>query len=462
MRNPSSRYPRLRLAALGLALSAVAGVAGAQVFSKPDDSFNGRVRAMSQVVLPGTEVEFGGMNFKPGQQVTLLRGETALNDQPLVADGEGRFTTTVQIPVDAQTGRHPVVVRVANPDAAAVFDLKISKEIPLSGQEAFDVASNQLARGLYQVAWSDAANALFVTSAVGRPPVTTSELLKLDPQTLEITARAAPPAAAGRDDGHLVAVYGVGVDDANGNVWVTNTRDNTVAVYRQSDLSLVRQFDPGSVPHARDVIVDQRNGRAWASPVGAGVLIPFDSKRLEPLEPVEIRSGVRGESFSAMSLALDPDAGKLYTVSMSTNEAAVIDSATGTVDKVFPLPGANGASGVAVDAANGRLYVASQGSDNLLIVDIASGEVLHDVYVGAGTLNVAFNPSSGLAYVLNRGADTITVVDGSGTIVANLDGGSAPNHAAIDGDGNVYAVNKARGADDPQGDHIRRISPKSR
>ena len=461
MHSPSSRSSRLRLTLLGLALSAVAGVAGAQAFSQPDDDFNGRVRAMSPVVLPGSEVEFGGMNFKPGQAVTLLRGDAVLNDAPLVADDEGRFTATVQIPDDAVVGRHPVVVRVANPDAAAVFDLKISREVPLSGQDAFEVASNKLVPGLYQVAWSAASDALFVTSAVGRPPITRSELLKLDPQTLEITARATPAAAPGRDDGHLFAVYGVGVDDANGNVWVANTRDDTVAVYRQSDLSLVKQFEAGAVPHARDVVVDEGNGRAWASAVFGNAVVAFDTGTLELLQTVEIDSGVRGGEFGPMSLAFDADAGKLYTVSMGSNEAAVIDTASGTVEKVFSLPGAHGASGVAIDAANGRLYVASQGSDNLLIVDVDSEQVLHDVYVGAGALNVSFDPSTGLAFVPSRAAGTITVVNGDGEIVANLDGGTYPNQAFNDGNGTVYAVNKARGADDPQGDHIRRISRKS-
>lgn len=461
MHSQRSRPSRLRLAILGLALSAAAGVAGAQVFSQPDEDFNGRVRAMSPVVLPGSEVEIAGMGFKPGQAVTLLRGETALNQAPLVADDDGGFTATVQIPDDAVSGRHPVVVQVANPDAAAVFELKISRDVPLAGQESFQVASSKLVPGLYQVAWSAASDALFVTSAVGRPPVTRSELLKLDPQTLEVTARATPAAAPGRDDGHLLAVYGVGVDDANGNVWVANTRDDTVAVYRQSDLSLVHQFEAGAVPHARDVIVDEGNGRAWASAVFGNAVVAFDTGTLELLQTVEIDSGVRGESFGPMSLALDADAGKLYTVSMGSNEAAVIDSASGTVEKVFGLPGAHGASGVAVDAGNGRLYVASQGSDNLLIVDIDSEQVLHDVYVGAGALNVSFDPSTGLAYVPSRGAGTITVVDGDGGIVANLEGGTYPNHASNDGNGTVYAVNKARGADDPQGDHIRRISPDS-
>lgn len=462
MQSSPSRSSRLRLAALGLALSVAAGAAGAQVFGPPDNDFRGSVRAMSPLVLPGSEVQVGGMNFKPGQAVTLLRGETALNDAPLVADGDGRFTATVQVPEDAAAGRHPVMVRVANPDAAAVFELKVSKEIPLSGQEAFEVEHQVLALGLYQTAYGAASDALFVTAAMGRPPVTRSELLKLDPQTLEVTARTTPQAAPGREDGHLLAVYGVSVDDANGNVWVTNTRDNAVAVYRQSDLSLVRQYAPGSVAHPRDVVVDQRSGRAYVSAFGNGTLAVFDARTLEPLEPVAIRSSIRGEDFSPMSLAFDADAGKLYTVSMGSGEAAVVDSATGTVEKVFRLPGANSPLGVAVDAANGRLYVAAQGSDNLLIVDIANEQVLHDVYVGAGPLNVGFDPSTGLAYVSNRGAGTITVVDGDGGIVANLAGGTFPNHAFADGRGNVYAVNNARGADDPEGDEIRRIRRKSR
>ena len=329
---------------------------------------------------------------------------------------------------------------------------------------AFEVTSTAAAPapGLYQAAWSAANDALFVTSAVGRPPVQRSQLLKLDPATLEVIARAEPPAASGRDDGHLVGVYGVGVDDANGHVWVTNTRDDTVAVYRQDNLALVRQFEAGAVPHSRDVIIDQANGRAWVSAVNEGALVAFDTASLAMLDTLAIPSSVPGGSFRPMSLALDRDRGRLYTVSMGSNEAAVIDSATGTVEKVFALPGADGASGVAIDATSGRLYVASQRSGNLLIVDPAEERVLHDVHVGAGALNVAFDPVSGLAFVASRGTDTITVVDADGRVVANLDGGSQPNHLAVDDRGTVYAVNKARGAEDPRGDHVRRIIPAQR
>ncbi len=468
---------RLRLTALGLALSLATGIAGAQVFGQPDTDFKGTVRATTPIVLPGSEAAIEGRGFKPGQQVTLLRGQTVLNASPYVADAEGGFKGTLAIPADAVAGVHPVVVRTSGPDAASVLELKVSKQVPLSGADRFDIATEKLGRGLYQVGYSAKNDALFVTSAVGRPPVTKSELLKIDPGTLQVVASATPPeapapqrppgapqagpggAAASSAPG-LYAVYGVGVDDGNGNVWVTNTRQDTVAVYRQSDLSLVKQFPVGTVPHARDVLVDSVRGKAYVSATGENFISVFDTKTLKELERIEIESGKRGEKFTPASLELDTAAGKLYTTGLATSEAAVIDLATGKTEKVFPLTNARSAIGVAWNPVGKRLLVVSQGSDNLLIVDPATGKIEHDVYVGAGSLNVSYDPVKRLAYVSNRGAGTVTVVDDNGKIVANLDGGTFPNHVSKGADGTVFAVNKSRGEDDPKGDLITRITPK--
>ena len=95
----------------------------------------------------------------------------------------------------------------------------------------------------------------------------------------------------------------------------------------------------------------------------------------------------------------------------------------------------------------------------MLIVKVADGTVLHDVETGAGALYVTFEPKSRLAFVGNRGSGTITVVNTSGEIVANLDAGSFPNQLIADGRGNVYAVNKSQGEDDPAGDRVWKITP---
>ena len=448
-----------------LAFAAMAPLAEAQSLFAEPAAFSGAVRAggkaPGQPVHAGDTVVFSGRQFAPGQAVTLLRGTTPLNEAPILADAEGNFSFDYALPADAALGLQPVVVVTSGPDSAGVVEVKVSPEIPLSGEARFDIQVAPLVRGLYQVAYGATGKALYVTAAVGRPPVKESALLKVDPETLEILAQAAPAAAPARADGReggVFAVYGLGTDDAAGTVWVTNTRQNTVAVYRQDDLSLVKQFPENSVAHPRDVVIDGTHGRAYVSAGEGGVIAVFDTATLEQIGEIAVTSARRGGAFTVMSLDLDAEAGKLYTVSMTTPEAAEIDLASQAV-RIIPVPGAVRGSGIAHDTAGGRLFVASQDSDDLIVVDTASGKVLQDVAVGAGALNVAFDPESGLAYVASRGAGTLTAVDGNGAIVANLDGGSYPNHLMVH-EGQVFAVNKSLGENDPEGDRLRRIVPK--
>ena len=461
-------FPPMRhLAAISaLALTAYAApVSADSIFTKSLNGFQGMVRASGEQpgapIYKGGKAVVAGRGLVPGQEITLLRGPKALNEAPIVVNEKGEFSFAIQLDDEAAVGLQPVVVVAEKPAAASVVELKISPEIPLSGADLFKIESAPVTRGLYQVAYSEAAKAVFVTAAVGRPPVAESKLVKLNPETLaveaEVTPAVAPATPDGKDAG-LFAVYGIAVDDANGTVWVGNTRQNTIAVYKQSDLSLIKQFAPGTVPHSRDIVIDTAKNRAYASTSRGETIEVFDTKTLEQLPSIVVKSAQRGETFGTMALELDTAANKLFTVSMTTDEAATIDLNSGEA-RVIALPGARSASGVAYDPQEGLIFAASQNSDNLLIVKEATGEVVADTPVGAGPLNVAFEPVSRLAFVANRGAGTITVVDTSGKIVANLDAGSMPNQLRADGKGNIWAVNKSRGQNDEAGDRLWRITP---
>lgn len=430
-------------------------------FDQPEKDYKGSVRLGSatrgQPLLAGGEVSVQGQNFKPGQKVQLLKGNIALSEGGFTADQEGKFQGKFKLPDNAVVGTYPLIVTTDSPYYAEITKLKISPKVALSGEDKFSITSEKLSPGLYQVGISEKSNAVFVTAASGRPPVKNSEILKLDPETLKIVAKATPPEAQG---GGVYAVYGLGVDDANGTIWVTNTRQNTVAVYKQSDLSLVKQFEPGLAEHARDVKVDEKNGKAYVSQVGEPEVAVFSTKTLEKLPSIKIDSKVRGEKFSPASVDFDPASGKLFVVSLSTNEVAVIDSTAGKVDKVLPVKGGLSTIGIAYDAADDRIFVAGQGSDNLLILDGKTGDTLHDVAVGAGALNVTFEPVKKHAYVSSRDAGTVTVVDANGKIVANLPVAPFANHVVSDGKGGVYAVNKSMNPDDPNGDRVSLITAK--
>ncbi len=431
-------------------------------------------------ILAGSTVAVSGEGFKPGQQVALFYGATALPGGSLTANGEGKVEGQITIPANAVSGTHPIVVVAQGPYTAIVEDLKVSPTVPLSGQANFEVTEATVTRGLYQSAYSAKSNALFVTSAVGRPPVHQSELVKLNPDTLKIVARVTPGEAPPRPAGQgpapapaaggeaapqgpgVYAVYGVGVDDAKGTVWVTNTRQNTVAVYRQSDLGLIKQFAPNTVTHPRDAVVDAVAGKAFVSATGTPEVHVLDTATLEAEQPIVVKTKARGrgKAFSAASMSFDAKAKRLYVVSLSTNEVAVINTQTREVENVFAVPGARSAIGVAHDPQTDRIFVAAQGSDNLVVLDGKTGAVVADTPIGAGALNVAFDPVKRLAYVSNRGAGTIAVADADGKIVANLGPAPSANHVSIGKNGTVFAVDKSANARGEDSDTILRIRPR--
>lgn len=458
------RSLRSAVSAVAMVLSLAVAAQAQSTFPQPSVDFRGAVSfsagSNAVPVLAGTEVKAMGRDFVPGQQVTLMRGQAVLASG--TADAEGKLALSFNVPVDAATGQHPIIVVADNPSATVLKDLKVSPTIALFGADKFDIVSAPATRGLYQAAYSPSSKAVFVAAAVGRPPIKQSELLKMDPETLEVIARVTPAAAPARadgSDGGVFAVYGLALDDANGTIWVTNTRQDTIAVYSQADLSLIKQFAPGDVSHSRDIVIDSKLGRAFVSAARSNVIEVFDLKTLEKLDAIEIASSQRGATFATMSLDYDAEAGKLYTVSLTTPEAAVIDAVSGKTERIIALPGALAASGVAVALEAGRLYVVSQDSDDLLVIDLATDTVIADVPVGAGPLNVEYEPVSKQLFVSNRGSATIAVLDLDGNIVANLEAGNLPNYASADGTGTIWAVNKSTGENDATGDQLWRIRP---
>ncbi|WP_323011931.1 YncE family protein [Castellaniella sp.] len=329
-----------------------------------------------------------------------------------------------------------------------------SATAPAAPTWTFVAQATDLLPGVYQSAYSTKTGQLYITSAVGRPPVRESHLMAFDPATQRLGTQVSPAAQASKQDGQLQAVYGIAVDDLHGQVWTTNTRSGSVAVYAQNSLALTKQFPDNATPHARDVVVDTAQQRAYVSSPASDLISVFDTTTLTPLPSIPLK-GV-GETPKPMSLALDSAHQRLYSVSLNTAEVFVIDTATGKQIASHPIPNAQGGAGIAVDNQAQQLYVAAQKSGNLSIMDALNGQILHQIPTGAGALNVAFDPVKRLAYVANRSAGTVTVVNTAGVIQAQIDTGSFPNHITMTPDGTAWALVK-KNKDDPRLDRIVRI-----
>ncbi|MFD7687482.1 YncE family protein [Streptomyces sp. NPDC059781] len=296
---------------------------------------------------------------------------------------------------------------------------------------ASEVTTAKLTKGLYQSSYSERNDALWVTAAVGRPPVTESHLLKVDPDTLEIEADYTPP-VTDTATGAVEAVYGVAVDDEHNTVWTTNTRNNSVSVYSQRTGKHLASL-PG-IAHAREIVVDERHDTVWASGFGDGALVAFDSRTFKEKKRVTV------EGAGPTGLTLNEKTGTLYAADL--NNDRLIELKHGSATPRF-LPAGDGPISVSLSKNGRTAYTADQTSGTLSVIDLRKGTVTESVATGAGALSVATDERSGDVVVVNRTAATVTVVDPrKGMIKETVATGANPNHVEI-ADGTAYVTDKS-------------------
>ncbi|MEV2253422.1 YncE family protein [Streptomyces sp. NPDC050147] len=301
--------------------------------------------------------------------------------------------------------------------------------------------SAPVAPGLYQSAYSERNDALWVASSVGQPPapVTGSSLLRVDPDTLRVEKRYAP--ATNAATGAVQSVYGVAVDDEHNTVWTTNTRDNSVSVYSQRTGKHLATL-PG-VNHAREVVVDERRDLVWASAFGDGTLVAFDSGTFKEKRRVTVPGA------GPTGLAVNERTGSVYAADHTGDRIIEVSPGAGSPRLV---PTGDGPLSVALSKNGRTAYTGDQTAGTVSVVDLRKGADTRSVASGAGTKSVAVDHRSGHILAVNRLSATVTVVDPrKGAVVKTVTTAALPNHVHV-ADGTAYVVDKS--ASGPAGEDL--------
>ena len=108
--------------------------------------------------------------------------------------------------------------------------------------------------------------------------------------------------------------------------------------------------------------------------------------------------------------AVSDGRGRVFVNIEDRNSVAVIDMATLTVAKEWPLGGCDAPTGLAIDRRRERLFSVCQ-NERMIVLDARSGSVLQELPIGAGVDGAEFDSGLGLAFSSN-GDGTVTVVKG--------------------------------------------------
>ena len=292
-----------------------------------------------------------------------------------------------------------------------------------------------------------------------------STIARLDEKTLQIEAIATLPitrAGTGYNAGYKnLGAFGIDVDDENGTIWVTNTRDNAVSVYDQNNLNLLwtnygaQEGDENWIEHPREVKVDVASGKAFVT--GRFFVSAIDLKT-HKVEKIKVGGDEEGKRYISMNTTIHD--GKLYVPERTTGKIYVIDTSTfkvlqeiqthADVEGVDVLP-----SDIAIDVSEQEIYVSAQGSydrqsgeskgnSGVTVYDLKTGEYKKSIPFGKQALSLVNDEDRDLVYVTDFATGKVGVIDGrADRLIGEVQSASkGANDITLGADGEVYIANK--------------------
>ena len=208
-------------------------------------------------------------------------------------------------------------------------------------------------------------------------------------------------------DGRLVGtlpatdgVHGIAIVQTLDRGFTTNGKANTLT-----------EFDLGTLQRVRDIKLSGKSPDDTVFDTASGHLFVFnaDSNNASVVDPAT------GTEIALIAFDGNPELGAsdghghVYVNIEDKAQVAVIDTSSLQVTQTWALPGCDGPTGLALDAAHARLFSAC---DNgvMVVTEANNGQQIARVAIGEGPDGAGFDPQSQMAFSANGRSGTLTVV----------------------------------------------------
>ena len=196
-------------------------------------------------------------------------------------------------------------------------------------------------------------------------------------------------------------VHGIAIAGDLGLGFTSNGRADSVTVFDLDTLAVIDTVKvTGSNPDA--ILYEPFSKRVLTFNGRSANVTAIDAKTRKVVGTL----AVSGKPEFAVS----DGRGRVFVNIEDRNSVAVIDMATFTVAKEWPLGSCDSPTGLAIDRARDRLFSVC-GNARMIALDARAGSVLQELAIGAGVDGAEFDSGPGLAFSSN-GDGTVTVVKG--------------------------------------------------
>jgi len=321
--------------------------------------------------------------------------------------------------------------------------------------EEGQLLNQPVSKGLYELAYGQSAQQLYVASAGGRQE-TGGAVYVLNPQSLKTEQVIKEP----------LKPFGVALDNTQHILYTGNTRDGSITaidlqtqkVIAQQVIETRQRTETFRPPQIREIAVDPTTHQVYATGVGAdSVVWVLDGKSLKVIKTIT------GVGKMATGLALDTQQHTLY-LSNADAEWIKIDTRTNSIVQrtKLAIDGEHMLLNVSLDTAGHRAFIADFKQPQVLVLDTQTNKVVTSIKVPE-SLGVLFNPQRQELYVTHRKAGTVSIVDTKTYQVkrtVKTDG--LPNSLALSDKGDVLYVSvkqpSSREKEATQPDSVLRIT----
>jgi PQQ-dependent catabolism-associated beta-propeller protein len=178
---------------------------------------------------------------------------------------------------------------------------------------------------------------------------------------------------------------GVGVNPANGEVYVTCEEKGEVFVIAPNEQRVLAKIDIGGRPRSVAFLPD--GSRAYVTSESGGYVSVIDTAARKLMTKIQLAEGLL-----PMGAAISRDGKELYVSTGRGNSIVIIDTTRNAVAATVPV--GTRVWGIALSPDGAKLYTANGASDDVSVVDLKTRKELKRIKVGGGPWGIAIASGS--------------------------------------------------------------------